>query len=47
MNRRAQKIHSGSPAAALIGIITILFIFYILFLPPAERKALLEGENVT
>ncbi len=44
MNRRAQKIQTGSPAAALIGIITLLFIFYILFLPPEERKALLEEE---
>jgi hypothetical protein len=47
MSRRGQKIQSGSPAAALIGIITLLFIFYILFLPPAERKELLAGENVT
>ena len=47
MNRRAQKLQTGSPAAALIGIMTLLFIFYILFLPAEERKALLEGENVT
>ncbi len=45
--KRAQKIQTGSPAAALIGIMTLLFIFYILFLPAEERKALLEGENVT
>lgn len=44
MRRKGQKLQTGGPAAALIGIITILFIFYILFLPPAEREALLEGE---
>ncbi len=47
MNRRGQKLQSGSPAAALIGIMTLIFIFYILFLPPAERKALLDLENTT
>jgi hypothetical protein len=47
MNRRAQKFQTGNPAASLIGIITLLFIFYILFLPPAERQTLLEGENAT
>ncbi len=39
MNKRAQ-------AGGLIGIITLLLIFYILFLPPEERKALLEDERV-
>ncbi|MBS3148859.1 hypothetical protein J4219_08330 [Candidatus Woesearchaeota archaeon] len=38
---------TGSPAATLIGIITLLFIFYILFLPAEERQQLLEGENYT
>ncbi len=47
MKRGEQKIYSGSPAVALIGIITILFLGYILFLPPAERQALLEGKNIT
>jgi len=42
MSRRGQRIQSGSPAAALVGIITLLLIFYILFLPPSERLALLE-----
>ncbi len=45
MNRRAEKIHSGSPAATLIGILTLLFIFYIMFLPVAERKALLDEDD--
>lgn len=40
--KKAQA--SGAAAATLIGIITLLLIFYILFLPPAERKALLEDE---
>ncbi|VVB81457.1 Uncharacterised protein [uncultured archaeon] len=47
MNRRAEKFMTGNPAASLIGIITLLFIFYILFLPPSERQTLLEGENAT
>ncbi len=47
MNRRGQKLQSGSPAAALIGIMTLIFIFYILFLPPSEREALLGDGNVT
>lgn len=40
MNKKAQ-------VGALIGIITLLFIFYILFLPPAEREALLADEEIT
>jgi hypothetical protein len=42
MRKRAQ-----ATAATLIGIITILLIFYILFLPPAERKALLSDADVS
>ncbi len=47
MNRRGQKIHSGGPAATLIGIIALMFVLYILFLPPSARRELLEGENVS
>ena len=46
MNKRGQRIQTGSPAATLIGIITLLFIFYILFLPPSEREALLGDETL-
>jgi len=47
MNKRGEKIQTGAPAATLIGFITLIFIFYIIFLPPESRKALLEGENAT
>ena len=46
MKKRAQA-PSGGSAATLIGIITILLIFYILFLPPAEREGLLSDANIT
>lgn len=39
MDRRAQQ--TGSQAAMVVGIITLLIIFYILFLPPEERDAIL------
>jgi len=43
VRRKAQ----GSQAATLVGIILVMFIFYILFLPAQERKALLEGDNLS
>ncbi|MEM4263391.1 MAG: hypothetical protein QW666_00665 [Candidatus Woesearchaeota archaeon] len=48
MNKKGQEPPSGAAAATLVGIITLLFIFYILFLPPAERESLLEekGEEI-
>jgi len=46
MKKRAQAPTGGS-AATLIGIITLLLIFYILFLPPAEREMLLSEQNVS
>lgn len=44
MRRKGQQ---GTPAAALIGIILVLFIFYILFLPPEERRELLEEGTIS
>ncbi len=44
MRRKAQ---AASGAATLIGIILVLFIFYILFLPPEERKSLLDEGTLT
>lgn len=41
MSKKGQEAPGGGPAATLVGIITLLFIFYILFLPPAERESLL------
>jgi len=43
--KRNQKGASASAAATLIGIITLMFIFYILFLPAEERKTLLEESD--
>jgi hypothetical protein len=42
-----RKAQSGSGAATLVGIILVLFIFYILFLPPEERKSLLDENALT
>ncbi len=41
MPKRGQA--SGAGAAILVAIIAALIVMYILFLPPAEREALLEG----
>ncbi|MBW3019098.1 hypothetical protein KY329_02860 [Candidatus Woesearchaeota archaeon] len=41
-----RKGQSASGASALIGIMTLIFIFYIIFLPPSERQELLQ-EGVT
>jgi len=43
VKKRGQA--SGGAAATLIGLITLMLIFYILFLPPEERKALLKDET--
>lgn len=43
MAKRGQV--KGSSAGTLVGIITLIIIFYILFLPPAERKALLGDDT--
>jgi hypothetical protein len=45
--KRGQQKPSGTAASAVIGVIAIMLIFYILFLPPAERDALLDGEDIT
>ena len=59
-NKKGQNVpETGSGAATFIGILIIIIIFYILFLPPGERDKLLEektdeygniieeGENIT
>jgi len=46
-NKRAVGTQTGGPAVTLIGAITLLFIFYILFLPPESREELLKGTNVS
>jgi hypothetical protein len=42
-----RKAQGASGAATLIGIILVMFIFYILFLPPEERKSILEEGTLT
>lgn len=43
--RGQVKVQTGGPAAALVGIITLIFVFYILLLPADERKELLDTQN--
>ncbi len=43
MRRKSQA--SGSSAATLVAIIAGLIVLYILFIPPAEREAILEDGN--
>ena len=47
LSRRAQKAPSGASAASVIGVMTILIVFYIIFLQPEDRRALLFGDNAT
>lgn len=42
-NKKAQQ--GSSQAAIVIGIIALILVAYILFLPPEEREELLEGEE--
>jgi hypothetical protein len=42
----AESPTSGSGAAVLVLLITILIVVYILFLPPADRAKLLDGEII-
>lgn len=45
--RGADKIQTGGPASTLIGIMTLIFVLYILFLPPDERRELLERNETS
>ena len=44
---KLKPIPTGAPAAALVGIILLLFIFYIIFLPPEVREKILAEKAVT
>ncbi len=44
--RGAETVNGGG-AAATIGILALLFVFYIILIPPAERDALLQSDNTT
>ncbi len=43
--QKGDSVNKRAQAGTLIGIIALLLIFYILFLPPEERKALLAEER--
>ncbi len=43
--QRKNKGQAGGSAATVIGIMALLFVFYILFLPPEERRDLLYGTD--
>lgn len=44
-SKRGATIPSGGAAGSVIGILTLLLVFYIIFIPPEERRELLYGEN--
>lgn len=44
-SKRGASPPSGGAAASVIGIMTLLLVFYILFIPPADRHELLYGDN--
>ncbi|MAG08215.1 hypothetical protein CMO89_01975 [Candidatus Woesearchaeota archaeon] len=44
-NRKKGQTSPGGQAASLIGLILLLIVFYIVFLPPSEREALLDGDG--
>jgi len=48
-SKRADAQPTGAQAATLVVLITILIIFYLLFIPPDVRDEILEGtgENIT
>lgn len=45
MKKRGQKAVPGSAAGALVGLITLIIIFYIILIPPAEREKLLGDQS--
>ena len=44
-SKRGASAPSGAAAGSVIGIITLLLVFYIIFIPPADRRELLYGDN--
>lgn len=46
MKKRAES-SPGATAASLIGIITLILVFYILFLPPSAREELFAEDNLS
>lgn len=51
MATKGKKSHkgqaSGTDAWILVGLIGLIMLFYIMFLPPADREALLQGSSST
>lgn len=45
-NSFSRKAQTGSNAAVTIIVVTILIVLYLLFLPPADREAVLSGAQI-
>jgi hypothetical protein len=46
-SKRGASPPSGAAAGSVIGLITLLLVFYIIFIPPADRRDLLYGDNTS
>ena len=45
-SKKRAQVSPGGQAATLVGIILVIILFYIVFLPPSEREALLESKGI-
>ncbi|MDP7506302.1 MAG: hypothetical protein QF362_02570 [Candidatus Woesearchaeota archaeon] len=45
-SKKRAQVSPGGQAATLVGLILVIILFYIVFLPPSEREALLESKGI-